>query len=188
MSCWHHTALPKGICGLRMKTRFILTVQPARLHQIPWQNGQEFSEKASQYVALINYKAAGRRCTVVFDGYAWSSKHHKDKKRTKHCVMIASERNCPLSKDKFVGNERNKESFITYLCELISEYFETTVADDDSDTLIANMAIDLSATSSVELMAEDCDVLVLLKHHGAGSARLYSSQREGKLLHHRYLY
>ena len=52
--------------------------------------------------------------------------------------MITSERKCPMSKDKFVANEKNKESFIAYLCELISEYFETTVANDDSDTLIAN--------------------------------------------------
>ena len=116
------------------------------MHQIPWQNGQAFSEKGSlsQYVALINHKAAGRRCIVVFDGYASSSKDHEDKKRTKHGVgglqvMIASERKCPMSKDKFVGNEKkNKESFIAYLCELISEYFETTVVNDDSDTLIAN--------------------------------------------------
>ena len=81
--------------------------------------------------------------------------------------MIASERKCPMSKDKFVENEKTKESFIAYLCKLISEYFETTVANDDHDTLIANKDIDLSTAFSVELMAEDCDVLVLLKHHGA---------------------
>ena len=75
-----------------------------------------------------------------------------------------------MSKDKFVENEKTKESFIAYLCELISEYFETTVANDDSDTLIAKNAIDLSTASSVELMAADCDVLFLLKHHGARSA------------------
>ena len=75
-----------------------------------------------------------------------------------------------MSKDKFVENEKTKESFIAYLCELISEYFEATVANDDSDTLIANKDIDLSTASSGELMAEDCDVLVLLKHHGARSA------------------
>ena len=92
--------------------------------------------------------------------------------------MIASERKCSMSKGKFVGNERNNESFIAYLCELISEYFETTVANDDNDTLIANKAIDLSAASSLELMAEDCDVLVFLKHHGARSAGIYSSQRK----------
>ena len=154
---------------------FELTIQPARLLQIPWQNGQAFSEKKSQYVVLSNHKAAGRRCIVVFDGYASLSKHHEDKKRTKHRVgglqvMIASERKCPMSKDKFVENEKTKESFITYLCELISEYFETTVANDDSDTLIANKDIDLSTASSAELKAEDCDVLVLLKHHVARSA------------------
>ena len=152
-----------------------MTVQPARLLQIPWQNGQAFSEEGSQYVAPSNHKAAGRRCIVIFDGYASSSKHHEDKKRTKHGVgglqvMIASERKCPMSKDKFVENEKTKESFIAYLCELISEYFEATVANDDSDTLIANKDMDLSTASSVELMAEDCDVLVLLKHHGARSA------------------
>ena len=75
-----------------------------------------------------------------------------------------------MSKDKFVENEKSKESFIAYLCELISEYFETTVANDDSDTLIANKDIDLSTASSVELMAENCGVLVLLKDHGTRSA------------------
>ena len=85
--------------------------------------------------------------------------------------MIASGRKCPISKDKFVGNEKkNKESFIAYLCDLISGYFETTVENDDSDTLIANKDIDLSTASSVDLMAEDCDVLVPLKHHGTRSA------------------
>ena len=67
-------------------------------------------------------------------------------------VMIAPERKCPMSKDKFLGNEKNKKNFIAYLCELISVNFETTVANDDSDTLIAKKAIDLSASSSVEVM------------------------------------
>ena len=74
--------------------------------------------------------------------------------------------------------KKNKESFIAYLCKLISEYFETTVANDDSDTLIANKAIDLSAASSVEFMAEDCDVLILLKHMVPGQLGIYSSQRK----------
>ena len=68
--------------------------------------------------------------------------------------MIASERKCSMCKDKFVENEKTKESFIAYLCELISEYFETTVANDNSDTLIANKDIDLSTASSVELTLE----------------------------------
>ena len=144
------------------------------LHQIRWQNGETFSEIGSRYVALINHKAAGRRCIVVFEGYASSPKDHEHK-RTAHVVgglevMIAPERKCPMSKDKFLGNEKNKENFIAYLCELISVNFETTVANDDSDTLIAKKAIDLSASSYVEVIAEDCDVLVLLVHHGASSA------------------
>ena len=95
---------------------FELTVQPARLHQMPWQNRQAFSEKGSlsQYVALIDHKAAGRRCIVVCDGYASSSKNHEDKKITKHGVVelqviIASERKCPMSKDMFVGNEKKRK-------------------------------------------------------------------------------
>ena len=81
-----------------------------------------------------------------------------------------------MSKDKFLRIEKNKESFIAYLDELISEYFETTLSNDDSDTLIT---IDLNAASSVELVAEDCDVVAFLVQHGVRSAGdiLFTSQK-----------
>ena len=140
-----------------------------------------FSEDRSQYVVLINHKAAGRQCIDVFDGYPSSSKNHEHKKRTTHGVgglqvIIAAERKYPMSKDKFLRIEKNKESSIAYLDELISEYFETTLSNDDSDTLIT---IDLSAASSVESVAEDCDVVAFLVQHGVRSAGdiLFTSQK-----------
>ena len=59
---------------------------------------------------------------------------------------------------------------------MISEYFETTLSNDDSDTLIT---IDLSAASSVELVAEDGDVVAFLVQHGVMSAGniLFTSQK-----------
>ena len=140
-----------------------------------------FSEDRSQYVVLINHKAAGRRCIAVFYGYPSSSKNHEHRKRTTHSVgglqvIIAAERKYPMSKDKFLRIEKNKESSIAYLDELISEYFETTLSNDDSDALIT---IDLSAASSVELVAEDCDVVAFLVQHGVRSAGdiLFTSQK-----------
>ena len=140
-----------------------------------------FSEVRSQYVVLINHKAAGRRCIIVFDGYPSSSKNHEHKKRTTHSVgglqvIIAAERKYPMSKDKFLRFEKYKESFIAYLDELISEYFETTLSNDNSDILIT---IDLSAASSVELVAEDYDVVAFLVQHGVMSAGgiLFTSQK-----------
>ena len=143
-----------------------------------------FSENRSHYVALINHKAAGRRCIVAFDGYASSSKDHEHKKKTMHGVgglqiIITAEGKYPMSNDKFLRIEKNKESFIAYLDELISEYSETTVANDDSDTLISKKAIDLSAASSVELVAEDCDVVLLEQHSVRSSGDIFFTSQKG---------
>ena len=151
-----------------------------------------FSENRSLYVALINHKAAGRRCIVVIDGYASSPKNHEHKKRTTHGVgglqvIIAAERKHPMSKDKFRRIEKNKESFIAYLDELISEYFETTLASVDSDTLITKKAIDLSAASSVELVAEGCDVVFLGTAWFQVSWGYILHIAKGILLYQRYL-
>lgn len=146
------------------------------LHQIGWQDGQTFAEICAQYVSFIKRKAAGRQCTVVFDGYASSPKDHEHTKRKKKDVggiqlMISSDRICSLSKEKFLANDANKSNFIAFLSQLISADADLKVitANDDCDTLIVKEAVTCSATSSVEVIAEDTDILVLLLYHGASA-------------------
>ena len=145
------------------------------LHQIGWRDGQTFAEIGGQHVSYIKRKAAGRRGTVVFDSYVSSPKDHEHTKRAKKDggiqLMIVPDGKCSLSKEKFLGNETNKSNFIAYLSQLISEQpdLKSKTANDDCDTLLVKEAITCSATSTVEVIAEDCDILVLLLYHGESS-------------------
>jgi hypothetical protein len=72
-----------------------------------------------------------------------------------------------MSKDKFMSCPANKEQFIALLCTLADAEpnVETTVARDDGDTVIVQKALEMGQNKSVEVIAEDTDILVLLIHH-----------------------
>ena len=73
-----------------------------------------------------------------------------------------------MAKDKFLSCSANKEQFITLLCKLANGErvrMETFTAHNDCDTLIFKKATELSETMSVEVVAEDSDILVMLLHH-----------------------
>lgn len=66
------------------------------------------------------------------------------------------------TKDKFLGNSKNKNRFINLLCKKLAENnFQWSQAESDADRLIVQSALDCSSLHVV-VVAEDIDVLVLL--------------------------
>ena len=169
---------------LKEKVEIFVTPSPAEeividggwpLHQIPWSSKDTFESIAQSYAAFLKSKANRRPTNVIFDGYAHSPKDHEHKRRNKSNVggieiNILPSKVCAVPKAKFLSNVKNKENFITYLSGIFVENdIVTIVAHDDCDTLIVKTALDISSVSkkSVEVIAEDTDILVLLLHHSS---------------------
>ena len=107
---------------------------------------------------------------MVFDGYPdFTSKDCTHIRRTKGKLsrVIKPELHNILSvkKDDFLLNKYNKQCFSFLLENLLKlRGFEVHDADDDVDTSIVAAALEKATTSSVTLVANDTDILVLLRH------------------------
>ena len=142
------------------------------IHQMTWQAGNIFSEIAQAYIDFLKRLACGIKCFKIFDGYNNSPKDHEHNRRTKNCngviqIILYPRKTCTVSKDKFLSCSANKEQFITLLCNLANGErvrMETFIPHNDCDTLIVKKAIELSETMSVEVVAEDTGILVMLLH------------------------
>jgi hypothetical protein len=143
------------------------------MHQISWTSSDSFSSIGTNYVNFVKRKACSRTTVVVFDGYESSPKDHEHKRRSKDSIgcseiRIIPTKPCPVTKAKFLSNNVNKSKFITYICELLQNVgINTSIARDDADTLVVKKALQLSSSNnkSVEIIAEDTDILILLLHH-----------------------
>ena len=68
------------------------------------------------------------------------------------------QKSCPVTKTKFLSNNKNKESFISFLAaKMNSDGIETFIADNDCDTEIVRRAIEYSKTVAVDIIANDTD-------------------------------
>ena len=80
-------------------------------------------------------------------------------------VNILPEKPCPVTKTRFLTNHKNKDGFVRFLGNYLKEQgIVCHFARDDADTLIVKVALVLSATSSVEIVADDTDILIMLVH------------------------
>ena len=136
--------------------------------------GKTLESIGKSYVSLIKSKANGHSTCVVFDSYNRSPKDHEHERRTAGTaggieILVIPINACPVSKNKFLSNVTNKSNFILYLCGLCGDdEIQTEVANDDCDTTIIKKAImyaNCDPQQSVEILAEDTDILVLLLHH-----------------------
>jgi len=145
------------------------------LHKVRWYKDATFGSAFRQYSKHI-FSHYGRNSFIVFDGYAStaSTKDHEHRRRANGLSCVPSQVDIQLSKrivfdqHTFLANNLNKQTFIKHLmAHLVEQGFQTRQSDSDADTLIVSTAIDLAAklSSSVTVVAEDTDILVLLAYH-----------------------
>lgn len=136
------------------------------LHRLKWEKNQKNSAICHQYVRYLrnNY---GTNIKVVFDGCNNDGTKASERNRRymgDTSINYLFEEDMPLNttKEKFLGNSKNKNRFINLLCKKLSENnIEWSQAESDADRLIVQSAIDCSFLHVV-VVAEDIDVLVLL--------------------------
>ena len=140
------------------------------LYMVKWEQGQTWQEISNSYLTHVQF--LGRRSqkiTVVFDGYSRSPKDHDHIRRTKNscCDLQVQPDMIHLTpKAKFMDNTHNKSQLI----QLLSSTFRKCAinveqCDNDADTSIVRQALAAAVGGSVEVRAEDTDVLVMLVHH-----------------------
>jgi len=109
---------------------------------------------------------------IVFDGYC-NGASTKDQEHMRRVTRTAPEvilhENAQAHRDQgaFLANDKNKCVFVAQLIiYLQTANFITLQAVGDADTLIAETALQVAATTGpVTVVADDTDVLVLLVHH-----------------------
>ena len=104
------------------------------LHQLSWSDNETFGSIADSYIQLAKRRAHGCQILVVFDGYNNSTKDHEHRRRSKgsSCppIGIMCHKSCPVTKTKFMSNNKNKESFISFLAAKINnDGFETFIEE-----------------------------------------------------------
>ena len=108
---------------------------------------------------------------MVFDGYGSSTKDHDHLRRTKNAccdIQIRSDLKNIVPREKFLDNKHNKAQLILHLAETFQRSrISVQQCSDDADTYIVCAALNEAIESSVEVRAEDTDVMVMLVHHRA---------------------
>jgi hypothetical protein len=144
------------------------------LYMEKWEQGQTWQEIANSYLSYVQFLGSrSQKIIVVFDGYNSSPKDHDHIWRTKNSccdLQIRLDMMHLTTRAKFTDNTRNKSQLIHLLsstfrkCQIIVEQ-----CDNDADTSIVREALAAAADDSVEVRAEDADVLVMLVHHSSST-------------------
>ena len=140
------------------------------LHNVKWEASLTWNEIAGNYLRYVKTLGSQHaRITVVFDGYAKSTKDHDHLRRTKHaCCDIQIRPHLPsfVSRGKILDIKNNKIQLKNLLAETFSiNDIKVQKCSDDADTRIAQEALDEAKESPVEVRTEDTDIFVLLVHH-----------------------
>lgn len=145
------------------------------LYMVKWERGQTWQEIANSYLTYVQYLGShSQKIIVVFDGYGKSPKDHDHIRRTKvSCCNLQTRPDMmhSIPKAKFMDNNHNK----TQLIQLLSSTFQKCAitveqCDNDADTSIVRQALAATAIGSVEVRAEDADVLIMLVHHQSSTS------------------
>ena len=106
---------------------------------------------------------------MIFDGYNSSTKDHAHRRRKKlfcHDMLIRKDNIPYTSKDKFLSNENNKTELIKFIAEeLKSVNIDVICCRDDADTSVVKTAVSDASEETVEVRAEDGDIMIMLVHH-----------------------
>ena len=140
------------------------------MRQNKWEKGHKWGSIIEGYIKVVkNISFHATNVTVIFDGYKNSTKDHTHRCRKKHFChdMKINRDTLPYtSKEKFLSNSKNKYELISTLSkELNSENILTFCCEDDADTVIVKEALNRSLVGTVQVRAEDADILIMLCHH-----------------------
>ena len=140
------------------------------LRQRSWEKGENWEGIISGYVQFVKTMCKNAKKTiVVFDGYESSTKDHAHRRRRKlfcHDMKIQLHNAPYTSKDKFLSNSKNKTELVGFLSDALRRAEISAVCcRDDADTAIVKSALDNAHGGSVNVRAEDADVLIMLVHH-----------------------
>ena len=106
---------------------------------------------------------------MQFDGYQSSTIHHTHRRRQKQFCneMKISRENIPYpTKEKFLSNGSNKTELISKLVEELRNARSLTVCcKDDTDRDVVKQCLEHFLKGTVEVRAEDADILTMLTHH-----------------------
>ena len=134
------------------------------LHQNKWVKGETWLDIIDGYVQLVKHQSKhANNVIVVFDGYESSMKDHTHRRRKKHFCHDINRENTPYtSKEKFLSNSNNKTELISKLAEALEIANVITVCcRDDADTAIVRECLQHSLLDTVEVRAEDADILMM---------------------------
>jgi len=158
------------------------------LQKIPWQKDGTFGSICDQYYQYLFQKYSNT--TVVFDGY----KNGPSTKDITHVrrnngnvgtpVRFTLETPFRSSKESFLKNSENKQSFIILLGTYLEERNITVkYAESDADGLIVQTALQYAETQTTYVIGEDTDILVLLCFHAQNESKVFfrSDTRQSKV-------
>ncbi|KAE8301169.1 hypothetical protein D5F01_LYC01334 [Larimichthys crocea] len=140
------------------------------LYMVKWEQGQSSQEIANSYLRYLQgLGCRSQKIIVVFDGYSRLPKDHDHIRRTKKSccdLQIRPDLIHWTPRAKFLDNTHNKSELIHLLSSTFRKLHITVEqCDNDADTLIVREALAAARDGSVEVQAEDADVLVMLVHH-----------------------
>ncbi|KAG7255643.1 hypothetical protein CRUP_008469 [Coryphaenoides rupestris] len=144
------------------------------LYMVKWEQGQTWQEIADSYLSYVQCLGSrSQKIIVVFDGYSSSAKDHDHIRCTKNSCCDLQFRPDMIHltpRAKFMDNTHNKSELIHLLSSTFRKRQITVEqCDNDADTSIVRAALAAAADDSVEVRAEDADVLVMLVHHSSST-------------------
>ena len=141
---------------------------------VQWEQGQTWQEITNSYLTYVQFRGSrSQKIIVVFDGYSSSPKDHKHIWRTKNSccnLQIRPDMIHLTSRAKFMDNTHNKNQLIQLLastfrkCDIIAEQ-----CDNDAGPSIVRQALAVTEDGSIEVRADDADVLVMLVLHSSST-------------------
>lgn len=139
------------------------------IHKVIWQRGSSITAICDGYLRFVRTHYPGRSVTIVFDGYtnphSTKAAEQERRYRLKRSANINFnwETEINTKQEDFLSNVYNKSLLIDMLRSKLQENgINTLQSKDDADVLIVDTAIEISDTSSVAVIGEDVDLILLL--------------------------
>ena len=143
------------------------------LQKVPWTLGNTYQEICDSYNNyLLNNYGSKDNITVVFDGgyFHATTKDTTHLRRTKgkhgKKIIPSLSNHLTVKKNDFLLNNSNKQAFLLLLgSQIENEGIKVQHASGDADLPIVAAALEIASKTSVTVVGEDTDLLVLLLYH-----------------------
>ena len=164
----------------------------ALLQRLPWPNQTTYANLSSLYVQYVHRHY--NHAVVVFDGYGSgpSTKDEAHQRRTSsHIgaeVSFKPEMQLTMKKKPFLANPKNNQKFLYFIgSELEKAGVDLHHSADDADYDIVSTACTIAKRTSVTVVGDDTDLLVLLLHHLSPRHHVVFLQTTSKVINIRIL-